>query len=273
MEIHWPLVISTTCQRVGLGVFVCTWLTCCLGMANAQVGQAAFAALCLLGFGALASTFHLQRPTRILNAFANPSSHLTQEGMITPFLGVALVACMLNGFMYDAGSFGAVIDAVAALLSLAFLVCTGFAYQMRSRPAWNTLFIVALFLATSFEAGSIGVFFLAGGFSFACWVVALFGWVLCTGIQVAYIIRMRNVGYGVSVYVEKQPYRTPFLVWCLTSFAGLGMLLVAYLWHMAAVVSLVLIAVSVAAWTVLFFKGARKVKMFPMYPGDLNLDM
>ena len=32
-------------------------------------------------------------------------------------------------------------------------------------------------------------------------------------------------------------------------------------------------AVGIAAWTVLFFKGAHKVKMFPMYPVDLNLDM
>ena len=32
-------------------------------------------------------------------------------------------------------------------------------------------------------------------------------------------------------------------------------------------------AAGIAAWTVLFFKGAHKVKMFPMYPVDLNLDM
>ena len=30
---------------------------------------------------------------------------------------------------------------------------------------------------------------------------------------------------------------------------------------------------GIAAWTVLFFKGAHKVKLFPMYPVDLNLDM
>ena len=94
MQVHWPLVISTACQRAGLGLLLC------VVFANAVLGSqlpsniACLVALALLCAGGIASVFHLQRPSRFFNAFSNPKSHLTQEGFITPFLGVALQALM-----------------------------------------------------------------------------------------------------------------------------------------------------------------------------------
>ena len=85
MQVHWPLVISTACQRAGLGLLLC------VVFANAVLGSqlpsniACLVTLALLCAGGIASVFHLQRPSRFFNAFSNPKSHLTQEGFITPF--------------------------------------------------------------------------------------------------------------------------------------------------------------------------------------------
>ena len=104
MQVHWPLVISTACQRAGLGLLLCAVF------ANAVLGSqlpsniACLVALALLCAGGIASVFHLQRPSRFFNAFSNPKSHLTQEGFITPFLGVALIAAGLDGIAFNAGA-------------------------------------------------------------------------------------------------------------------------------------------------------------------------
>lgn len=280
MEIHWPLVVSTTCQRVGFGTFICAFLAYAVLGVEVPLNIVALCALGLLAFGGLASMLHLQRPQRFFNAFSNMKSHLTQEALITPFAGITLLACGLNGFLYDLGSFSILVAGLAALLSLVFLIATGFAYQMGSRPAWNTGFVVALFLLTSFAAGSIATLFVAlvlGEASFAALVAAAGVFTgVCVAVQIAYLVRMSQVGYGVDVHVLERPYRTTFFTWficgAILPFSGLAGCLVSGspIWALLALVSF---SAGVAAWTILFFKGARKVKMFSMYSVDLTCDM
>lgn len=280
MQIHWPLVISTACQRVGLGMFICVFLAdVCFGLAL-PLNYIALATLVLLCIGGIASIFHLQRPKRFFNAFSNIKSHLTQEAFITPFLGIALLVCGLNGIAYDLGSFGFAMEVVSALLSLLFLLATGLAYQMGSRPAWNTNFVLGLFLLTAAEAGSIAVVTVSllsenavvPGVS----VAALVLFVACVALQFAYVFRMRHVGYGVAVYADKDPYRPAYWAWIVCGVVLTAIALAAALALSSgavAVLALITSALGIVAWTVLFFKGALKVKMFPMYPVDLNLDM
>ena len=133
MQIHWPLVISTVCQRVGLGLFICAFVGQVYAGSPVPLSVVAWITLALLAVGGIASVFHLQRPQRFFNAFSNLKSHLTQEALITPFLGVALLVCALNGTLFDLGVATAFVGAVTAILAGAFLVCTGLAYQMGSR--------------------------------------------------------------------------------------------------------------------------------------------
>ena len=161
MQVHWPLVISTACQRAGLGLLLC------VVFANAVLGSqlpsniACLITLALLCAGGIASVFHLQRPSRFFNAFSNPKSHLTQEGVITPFLGVALIAAGFDGIAFNANAASTALLCIASVLALAFLVCTGLAYQMKSRPAWSTKLVFALFLLTAVAAGFMGAYALA----------------------------------------------------------------------------------------------------------------
>ncbi len=282
MQIHWPLVISTVCQRVGLGLFICAFVGQVYAGSPVPLSVVAWITLALLAVGGIASVFHLQRPQRFFNAFSNLKSHLTQEALITPFLGVALLVCALNGTLFDLGVATAFVGAITAILAGAFLVCTGLAYQMGSRPAWNTPFVLVLFLLTALEAGAIGVAVLwlaaAGLVPTMFVVIALVSTVVCVIVQAAYVVRMRSVGYGVNVDVMEEPYRGPFVTW-LAAGAVVPVVCLALVFVVpSAAVALAAVAwaasaVGIAAWTVLFFKGARKVKMFPMYPVDLNLDM
>lgn len=282
MQIHWPLVISTVCQRVGLGLFICAFVGQVYAGSPVPLSWVAWITLALLAVGGIASVFHLQRPQRFFNAFSNPKSHLTQEAFITPFLGVALLVVALNGLVYDLGAATPFLGAVAAILAGAFLVCTGLAYQMGSRPAWNTPFVLVLFLLTALEAGTIGVAVLwlasAGLVPTMFVVMALVSTVVCVAVQAAYVVRMRSVGYGVDVDATKEPYRGTFVAWLVLGAAVPVVCLVLVFAAPSAAVALAAVAwvgsaLGIAAWTVLFFKGARKVKMFPMYPVDLNLDM
>ncbi len=275
MQVHWPLVISTACQRAGLGLFVCAWIANLLG-AGLPMWLIALITLLFLAVGGCASIFHLQRPQRFFNAFSNPKSHLTQEGAITPFLGIGLLLVIF-------GVGGIAVEAITFILALAFLLVTGKAYQMNSRPAWNTYYVLALFLLTALSAGFVGCVFVAACTGNAairalviCAVLALGA---CEIVQVLYINRMAKVGYGVAYDAFKQPYRPYTMLWQIALF--FAVVLVAITMFVAAgpiatacaLLAEVCIVISIAAWTALFFKGAHKVKMFPMYPVDLNLDM
>lgn len=280
MQIHWPLVISTTCQRVGLGMYLCALLINWASGAALPMNVVSLVAIVFLGIGGVASVFHLQSPSRFFNAFSNLGSHLTQEALITPFLGIALLACGLNGFLFDIGAASFALEAAAGALALAFLVCTGLAYQMRSRPAWNTKFIIVLFLLTAAEAGSVATMaaYLGLGIAIpgtlAATTITCFA--LCALTQIAYTRRMRSVGYGVNVHAAERPYRTPYIVWIASGIIGTGIgisLTLLLSSFEGAAFALAASALGIASWTVLFFKGALKAKMLPMYPVDLNLDM
>ena len=268
MQIHWPLVISTACQRAGLGLIMCVFVANALMGAQIPLNIAAWVTLVLLVIGGCASIFHLQRPQRFFNAFTNLKSHLTQEGIITPFLGIALLLVAL-------GVGGAVAEVICVFLALAFLVCTGLAYQMKSRPAWNTWYVLILFLLTALEAGFVGAIVVAGSAINALYYCAIAFICLTTLAQLGYIARMAKVGYGVAYRAFEPPYRNTALVWGLTAAVALVVAIAAALsgGGMMMVLAWACIVISIAAWTVLFFKGAHKVRMFPMYSEDLNLDM
>ncbi len=280
MQIHWPLIISTVCQRVGLGAFIFAYVASALFGLELPMNVVAIFTLALLAIGGVASIFHLKRPQRFFNAFSNMGSHLTQEALITPFLGIALLVCVLNGLIFEVGSATIIVDTVTAVLALAFLVCTGLAYQMGSRPAWNTPFVLALFLLTALEAGGIAVLVFCFVLNITAPLLLIASVLVCTAIcittQIAYVIRMRGVGYGVAINAFDNPYRFTFVFWIISGAAlpliGIALCLV-FVSSLVAICSLLFAALGIAAWTVLFFKGALKVKMFPMYSVDLNLDM
>ncbi|MBE6032668.1 MAG: hypothetical protein E7224_05690 [Clostridiales bacterium] len=280
MQIHRALLISTTCQRLSLGMFIlCVLANQFMGV-SLPMHIVAIVTLILLAFGGIASAFHLARPQRFFNAFSNFGSHLTQEAFITPFLGVALLICCADGLLFDLGMVGVVIQWVAFILAIAFLISTGLVYQLSSRPAWNTPLVLIIFLLTAAQAGTLAtdVMILAFGQTIPVGMVALsiIAFVACLIAQIAYIQRLKSVGYGVDVNVTDSPYKGTWLGWLIFGVILVIICLVATLAVPFLALSLAAVVCSIIGivfWTILFYKVALKVKMFPMYEVDLNIYM
>lgn len=277
MHIHKALLVSTTCQRLGLGFYLFSLIASSfLGMAL-PMNTIAIIALVLLGIGGLASAFHLGRPGRFFNAFSNFSSHLTQEAAITPFLGIALLLSGANGYFLEIGSF---IYWIAAVLAVMFLVSTGLVYQLTARPAWNTKMVLGIFLLTAAQIGAISTmaagFLFLGSVSMGLVVLTAIMIILCALIQFKFINRLKTVGYGVDINIQDDAYKSEYNVWLfigtialaictlIAGFAGIGIL---------AFAGVICSLIGIAEWTILFYKVAHKVKMFPMYKVDLNINM
>ena len=240
----------------------------------------AVASLALLGVGGLASMFHLGRPKRFFNAFANFGSHLTQEALITPFLGLGLLACAADGFVIQLGAATGIVYLITAVLSILFLISTGMVYHLSSRPAWNSIINVIIFLLTAAEVGTIAtmaiILSLGQAIPTGLAGAALASFVLSLICQFIFTNRLKSVGYGVNVNVSQAPYRTTSTLWLVFSLAALAVALLCSTGApsaAAAFAGVLCTLVSIASWTVLLFNVALKVKMFPMYSVDLNVNM
>lgn len=164
------------------------------------------------------------------------------------------------------------------ILSLLFLISTGLVYKLSARPAWNTGWVLVIFLLTAAQAGSLATMVAAGFFTGSVptglLVTAVLMFVLCALGQYFYLQRLKTLEYGVAVQATAEPYKTTFVTWvifgvlaialCLIISAVNGSALFAFIGTMASVIGII-------AWTILFFKVALKVKILPMYDVDLNV--
>lgn len=280
MQVPKALLISTTCQRFSLGTFLCCFIVSTFMGVTLPMNVIALVSLFFLGVGGIASAFHLGRPKRFFNAFANFGSHLTQEALITPFLGIGLLACGLNGFYIGLGAATGIVYWITVFLSLIFLVSTGLVYHLSSRPAWNTILVSIIFLLTAAEVGAITtiaiVLALGVAIPVGLVVLAFLSIALCLICQFAYTARLRSVGYGVNVFVNQEPFKTNYTLWIIFSLAGLVVAFIAAVGlnsTVAAYIGVICAVVGIVYWTILLFNVALKVKMFPMYDVDLNLNM
>lgn len=278
MHVHSALLISTTCQRLGLGLYIFSVLANQLMGVALPMNLIAIIALLLLGIGGIASAFHLGRPARFFNAFSNFHSHLTQEAAITPFLGLALLVASLDGFMFNLGSVGAAIQWIVLILSLLFLTSTGLVYQLNARPAWNTGLVLIIFMLTAAQVGSLATMVAAGSFTgsvpTSLLVTTSLMFVLSVIAQYLFVQRLKTLGYGVAVNVISEPYRTTFAAWLIFGVLATAMsLAIAAVQGTPdfAIIGLIASIVGILVWTILFYKVALKVKMFPMYKVDLNV--
>jgi DMSO reductase anchor subunit len=280
MPVPKALLISTTFQRFSLGTFLCCFIATKFMGLSLPMNVIALITLICLGVGGIASAFHLGRPKRFFNAFANLGSHLTQEALITPFLGIALLACSVDHWLINIGPAIDIIYWIAVLLALLFLISTGLVYHLSSRPAWNTYLVLIVFLLTAAEAGAITTLAIALSYGLAVSAglsfLAILAYALCLVFQLAFLNRLKTVGYGVDVFVTHEPYKTMFVFWLIFGLVLAGIALIFAVALNSAIFAYVSVIAAVAGivfWTVLFFNVGLKVKMFPMYTVDLNLNM
>ena len=206
MKVQYPLVISTLSQRFAMGAYCFGLIAAYVFGLEVNIPLLALVSIVCLGVGMSCSALHLGRPKRILNTFANPSSHLTREMFCVPLVGIPYVLVGCNGWLHampDAVTY--VLQAIGFAASLLFIWVTAKAYQMPARPAWRGAGTTANLCLTFLAAGSVAAAAFMAATDVAVSVpycgrdVAPLFLAAIVG-QFSFIWQMGRVGYGAEVH-------------------------------------------------------------------------
>ncbi len=159
MDIQWPLVFFTLFVGLGCGTFVgSVALTEWCGKAKQIRTASSIIALAAFAVGGLSSTMHLGHPERMFGALGHPTSGIFLESTMIGLVGFDIIIYLLALRRNAADQVLKAIGTVGALLAVVLAFANGDAYVMAARPAWNTLILPILYVAS---AGVMGCFSLS----------------------------------------------------------------------------------------------------------------
>lgn len=281
MKPQFPLVISTLAQRFSMGAYCFGIVAAYVFGLNVNIPVLSLTALICLGLGMSASSAHLGKPLRILNTFANPTSHLTKEMFCVPLVGIPYLIVGLDGIAYTLPATASLLlQAIGFIASLVFIWVTAMAYLMPARPAWRTAGTPANFCLTFLSLGA----------------VAASAFMVCTGVEVSgpylvmtfllivlaivgqglFIASMGHVGFGADVSPFEDRIRPVFVAWLVFGVALPLILGVAQIIVPSAGLILFTFGVylvDIFLWQCFFFMCGKDVQFFPQYPdAPLNPD-
>ncbi len=161
MDIQWPLVFFTLLIGLGTGTFAFVAVSEWWGKAQRARVPAVITTLVALAAGGVASVLHLGHPERIFNALGHPSSGIFIEMLLVGLTGLAAIAYLIA---MRAGSSAAVrklIATVGAVLAAILSFAVGHSYVLASRPAWDTLLLPIMYVASAATLGCFCFYFWA----------------------------------------------------------------------------------------------------------------
>ena len=153
MDVQWALVFFTLFTGLGVGLFCAVVATEWWGKAETVRFPAAVTALVALAIGGVASLLHLGHPDRIFGALGHPTSGIFIEML---FIGLAGIGIIVYLVMLKRGSSDVSRKAVATVTAVPAVVLSftvGNTYVMASRPAWDTLILPLVYVATAAVMG------------------------------------------------------------------------------------------------------------------------
>jgi anaerobic dimethyl sulfoxide reductase subunit C (anchor subunit) len=274
MKPQYPLVISTLAQRFAMGAYCFGLIALYVFGLEVNISLLSLVALVSLGLGMSAAGGHLGKPGRILNTFANPSSHLTKEMFCVPFVGLPYLIVGLNTYLFTLPQTVIwVLEAVGFVASLVFIWVTAVAYLMPARPAWRTVGTPLTFCLTFLSAGAV-----AGAAFMVCTGVAVsVPYLIMTCIlialaivgQILFIVYMGHVGFGADVHPLEDYIRPTFFAWLV--FGAVAPLVLSIIQIVAPgmiliMTTFVVYLVGISIWQCFFFLCGKDVKFFPQYP-------
>lgn len=158
------VIVFTVASGAGYGLAAALGLGL-LDPAAPATKTAHIAALVLIAFGLISSTFHLGNPQRAWRALSQwRSSWLSREGVMAIATFVPLCLAAANAIFL--GSYSLAIGVAGAAMCVVTVFCTAMIYaSLRSVHAWHTPHTPACFLLFSAASGLAlaNVFALAGG--------------------------------------------------------------------------------------------------------------
>ncbi len=153
MEVQWALVFFTLFTGLGVGLFVAVAVTEWWGKAEAVRFPASVTALVALAVGGISSVLHLGHPERIFGALGHPTSSLFVEMVLMGLTGIGMIVYMV---MLKRGSSAGSRKAVATVTAVPAVVLSfsvGNTYVMAARPAWDTIILPLVYVATAAVMG------------------------------------------------------------------------------------------------------------------------
>lgn len=158
MEASWSLIFYTVFVGLGTGAFGYVTITEWLGKAQKSRLAGAVLALVAMVVGGVSSALHLGHAERVANVLANLESRISQELILVIAVGVFVIlyiALLYTGASDLVRKIVATLGLVAAVI-LAFM--NGLIYVLPSRPAWNTVVLPLIYLASSAVLGLFSMY-------------------------------------------------------------------------------------------------------------------
>lgn len=159
MAIQWNLVLFTLFNCLAAGTFAAIAVSAILGKGEKIQMPGLVTAFVALAIGGIASFLHLETPARLFGQFANLSSGITLELIMTVVIGIVMVAYFLALRNKKAVS-KALAWAAVAVCAVFILVMSG-SYLMASRPVWDTFLLPLYYLVQSALFGAFAALVIA----------------------------------------------------------------------------------------------------------------
>ncbi|MGI1659787.1 MAG: dimethyl sulfoxide reductase anchor subunit family protein [Desulfitobacterium sp.] len=159
MSIEWALIAFTVFVGLGCGTFVSSViLTEWGGMAKEVRMKSSIVALVALAIGGFSSVLHLGHPERIFGALGHPTSGIFMESTMLGLVALDIIIYMVAMRRNASDGTLKVISTVGIIPAVILAFAVGYTYVLAARPAWNTLILPFIYLAS---AGVMGCFSLS----------------------------------------------------------------------------------------------------------------
>ncbi len=218
MIAEFALFVFTTLGGVGAGIYVAA---AAYPIDKRRIHLAVpIVALACLAIGGVALLLHLGHPERMLNAFSNPASGITQEALASTAFG--LIAFVDAIVVLHKGACLRILRIIGAVAGVALCVVMGLAYySFEPIAAWHAWQSFTLFLCSDVSLG----FLLYAALSDADGMPSSFAWVssvaaiasvasfVCEGLLFA------SLGLGVVPFVVASALA---LIGCVGAYASIA---------------------------------------------------
>lgn len=156
---HWPLIVMSLLTQLSTGTFAAIWLLQMLGHGTHRLSS--LAALLIAVVALSSSTLHLGRPIHAIRALKMwRRSWLSREVLM--FTAFACLATGYSASLLLRSPHSQILGVATVLCGIAGVGASARLYLAPGRPAWNSPFTFAEFLAATALTGSAAAVLLGG---------------------------------------------------------------------------------------------------------------
>ena len=152
---EWALVFFTSLVDLGTGLFIALCINEWFSINEGIKTKGCLSVLVILALGGFSSVLHLGHPERIFGALGHPTSGIFMESSMIGLTGIFVIAYLYALKRRAPKQTLKIITLIGAIPAAILAFAVGDSYVMESRPAWDTLTIPFVYLASAGLMGSL----------------------------------------------------------------------------------------------------------------------